>query len=695
MAEGPVRRSSSSERVPVLPGSRLGPYEVLGEVGKGGMGTVFRGRTPDGRTVAIKLLTQPDSRSALDRFAREARLLASVGGAGGFVPLLDTGDSPSGPYLVMPFLAGGTLEGRLRFGRLDALEVVALGRTLGTTLGNAHAAGVVHRDVKPANVLFGEPGEAGRAEPLLADLGLAKHYRADAPGASQSIALSKAGDFRGTLGYMAPEQLRDARDVGPAADVFALGATLFECLAGEPPFRGDTAIEIIDCVLRGRKERLARLRPDAPGWLVAVVERALETEAEARYADGHELAQALAAGSGGLPGARRGRRIGVALAVAVGLGAFALVASRRAPIVVPAGPASPGPAPPATPVVAPVPTTAAPSEPKPGSARRVLVFTSPPRFVVLSRDPALMAFEQKEATGFQCLALAPDGAFALAGRGGSALTLWNMAQARERMLFVGHAALVSAVSIAPDGKTALSTGDDATLRLWTVPGGETLAAYAGHYGPVSAVAYSPDGTLGISGGGRGADRTVRLWPLDAVSGPVPLTAPRLETSRELGSHGSQVVAVGVSRDGTRAFSVERRGIVTVWDVKLGRERFTSSVEPATVAAAAFSADGRRAVLGTAEGPVIFIDLEGASRPLARGKPGPPVTGVGLSPDGTLAVTTNKGGALRLWDLAGAEEVSSLTWDTDLRCPLFPPEGTAVIAGMRTGTLIRIELVEKR
>ncbi|MEZ0230755.1 MAG: protein kinase, partial [Planctomycetota bacterium] len=121
---------------------KLGSYELLDEIGRGGLGAVFRARAPDGRMVAIKVLLKPGAGLALERFERERRLLAEAGD--GFVGVLDTGSSPQGPYLVMPLLEGGTLRQRLtRGGKLPAPEAVALGLKLASSLARAHAKGIV------------------------------------------------------------------------------------------------------------------------------------------------------------------------------------------------------------------------------------------------------------------------------------------------------------------------------------------------------------------------------------------------------------------------------------------------------------------------------------------------------------------------------------------------------------------------
>jgi hypothetical protein len=311
--------------------TRLGPYEVLDELGRGGMGVVYRARDPDGREVAVKLLARSLAKpGALERFQRETRLQARLGEADGFVPLLDAGEAPEGLYLVMPLLPGGSLRARIEAGPLSIDDAVALTRTIATAVGRAHAQGIVHRDLKPENVLFTADGK-----PLVSDLGLAKHFRHDVSGASQSVALSKTGEVRGTVGYMAPEQLADATRAGPPADVFALGTILYELLAGAPPFEGGSVIELLARTESGSYERLAKRRKGTPAWLDSLVARALKRDPAQRFADGAELARALEAGA-----PARGLAPVVAIAgavtVALVLVAGALVMAHRAEPAAPA-----------------------------------------------------------------------------------------------------------------------------------------------------------------------------------------------------------------------------------------------------------------------------------------------------------------------------------------------------------------------
>jgi serine/threonine-protein kinase len=304
---------------------RLGHYEVQGELGRGGMGTVYRAQGPDGAVVAVKLLARTaGGGAAVARFERERRLHLELGLTQGFVPFLEAGDAREGPFLVMPLVPGGTLRDRLHRGPLAPGETIALGRAIASALGRAHALGIVHRDVKPENILFTAEGE-----PLVADLGLAKHFDLSAPGASQSVALSIQGDFRGTAGYMAPEQMADAATAAAAADVFALGAILYECLAGSPAFTGESLPELLVHVASGTREPLARAC-DAPPALVAAIEKALAADPRHRFPDGAAFAAALAAGPARAP--RRALPV-IALGASLALG-LALATARPGPLPV-------------------------------------------------------------------------------------------------------------------------------------------------------------------------------------------------------------------------------------------------------------------------------------------------------------------------------------------------------------------------
>jgi serine/threonine-protein kinase len=329
---------------------RLGAYELGPEIGRGGAGSVFRARAQDGRDVAVKMLIRPTP-EAVARFGRERRILSLLGPQEGFVPLIDEGESPQGPWFAMPFLGGGSLRDKLKRGPLAIDETLALARALASAMARAHGRGLVHRDLKPENVLFTSKGE-----PLVADLGLAKHFSREAPGASRSVSLTKDGELRGTAGYMAPEQIDSAREAGPQADVFAIGAILYECLAGHPAFEGDSITEVLARVATSSYLAIRIERPDAPRWLARAIDRALRADARARWKDAGALLAVLEAGPRGSGGAA----VAVAAVVLLSAGA-ALFLSRGAEKD--KAPASPSPAAPVVTSTAPAPRPRAPGEP--------------------------------------------------------------------------------------------------------------------------------------------------------------------------------------------------------------------------------------------------------------------------------------------------------------------------------------------
>jgi formylglycine-generating enzyme required for sulfatase activity len=319
----------------------LGSYRIMEQVGAGGMGVVFRAQTAEGSFVAVKLLRRGAKEG---RFQREQRLLGLLGEKEGFVPLLDSGESPHGLYYVMPFLGGGTLRKKLSR-PMPVHELLALGRFLAGAMGAAHAKGIIHRDLKPENILFTAEGR-----PLVADLGLAKHWsRDDTPGASQSVSLSIAGDMKGTAGYMAPEQMRDSKNVDPSADVFAIGAILYECAAGKPAFSAPSLMALVSIMETAKHDPVAGARPDLPGWLARVIEKTLAADARERYGDGFALLEALNAPKGDTSSGKRVGLVVAALAAALTIALALVLALGSGNPPPPAPPVPVGPAPPPTP----------------------------------------------------------------------------------------------------------------------------------------------------------------------------------------------------------------------------------------------------------------------------------------------------------------------------------------------------------
>ncbi len=263
--------------------SRIGRYRIVARIGSGSAGEVFHALDPAGHAVAVKVLRRVRRGR---RYQREVELLERLSEREGVVAFLEAGRCGRGPYIVLELAEGGSLRSRLqRDGPLGWVEAAALVRQVARSLGALHRDGIIHRDLKPENILL-----QGDGRPLLSDFGLAKDL------GDEDGELTAAGFALGTIGYMAPELLDAQRELlGPWTDVFALGAVLFELIAGRPPFQGKTLNE----AARSLREDAVPDLPATPRALGDIIRRCLAKDARGRFADGETLAAAL---EGLLPG---------------------------------------------------------------------------------------------------------------------------------------------------------------------------------------------------------------------------------------------------------------------------------------------------------------------------------------------------------------------------------------------------------
>jgi len=282
-------------RAPDLAGHTLeGRYELLELIGEGTFGRVYRGRDRRlGRTVAVKVIKPwwAEDPVWVRRFAREAQLLASLSNPG-IVQIYDVGEADEGLYYVAELVDGNSLAQRLRRGPMSPDSAAAVGEQLCRALGRAHEQGIVHRDVKPANILLSRDGTL-----KVGDFGVARLTQSGTNAASATVI--------GTPQYMSPEQARGER-TSAASDVYGAGIVLYEMLAGQPPFVGDAAVMV---ALHHLRDAPPPLPDEIPESLRAIVERAIAKDPTERYRDGTEMADALAAAHDGraVPEAARRR----------------------------------------------------------------------------------------------------------------------------------------------------------------------------------------------------------------------------------------------------------------------------------------------------------------------------------------------------------------------------------------------------
>ncbi len=274
--------------VPTLPG-----YEILGELGRGGMGVVYKARHLRlNRVVAVKMVLAGAHAGAdeLARFRGEAEAVALLKHPN-VVQVYDVGEVRGLPFLALEYLEGGSLEQKLSGTPLPPDQAAGLVETLAHAMAAAHAAGLVHRDLKPANVLLAADGT-----PKVTDFGLAKKLETDPPSAENRPGshLTATGAVLGTPSYAAPEQAAGkTKDVGPACDIYALGATLYHCLTGRPPFRAATVMDTLFLVLHEEPVPPRRLQPSVPRDLETVCLKCLQKEPGKRYASAAALADEL------------------------------------------------------------------------------------------------------------------------------------------------------------------------------------------------------------------------------------------------------------------------------------------------------------------------------------------------------------------------------------------------------------------
>ncbi len=597
---------------------QVGPYRLVRSVGRGGAGEVHEALTPDGRRVALKLLTAFDPGGLL-RFARERALLAQLSTEGGFVPLLDMGDSPEGPWLVMPLLEGGTLRDRLRTGPLPVDEALRLGALLARTVGRAHARGIVHRDLKPENVLFDARGAA-----FVADLGLAK---GDAGAAPPTPTPSLTGEMRGTAGYMAPEQMNDAKRVGPAADVFSLGVVLFESLVGHGPFDvgGASAYEVMSRVARGAYEPLTRERPEAPRWVDAVVARCLAADPAERWADAGELADALEAGPDGAP-AGRGQLLLVAAAVLLALVAVAAVVGTAR--LWPRG--------------AEAPTESAP--PPPPTTRRELPPTptpapltgAPPARASMSFGRAIGGLGLKCSGELRALHVAERAPTVFAGDESGVVRAFDLDRGGKPVLVYdsGQGAIVD-IACSPDGGAVATVHRNGAVQVKV--GQDRPTRLTDDRGKPLVVAWSGAGRHVLVGTDDG---TITRWDL----------AARRQDFTIRGTSGVNLLAP--SPAGRLLCAGRLDGVIEVWDLEARKQLRQTKVKGSggQVSAAAWGPDDGELALGLTKGQVMRLTAADLSLVGVSQNLGARVVALAFEAGGGLAVVTT-GERVRL-DAAG-------------------------------------------
>jgi serine/threonine-protein kinase len=346
-------------------GSQIAGYQIEEQIGRGGMAVVYRAFDPRlGRSVALKILAPELARDAAfrERFGREMRAAAAVDHPH-IVPVFDAGEATGILFIAMRYVAGQDLRTLLdRERMLPPARVAHIVSQVASALDEAHARGLVHRDVKPGNMLIGTVAGSGQPDHVyLSDFGLSKQ-------SLSSTSLTATGQFLGTLDYMAPEQV-EGRPIDGRADLYALACSAFEMLAGTPPFKRDEGVAVLWAQLSAPTPSLQAIRPELPSAVDQVMGRALAKSPGDRYQTCTAFAAALRAGCG--LGASDGGPGHWPAAAPPAWAATEMAHVHDQPTAVPTAPTEPQPAAPASFPTAPQPAAPAsyptgPAAPQPG-----------------------------------------------------------------------------------------------------------------------------------------------------------------------------------------------------------------------------------------------------------------------------------------------------------------------------------------
>jgi eukaryotic-like serine/threonine-protein kinase len=610
---------------PLVPG-----YEILQEVGRGGMGVVYKARQLSlNRPVALKMiLAGPHAGiTERDRFRREAEAVAALQNPH-IVQIFEIGEANGHLYLALEFVDGGSLAqhlGGTPWSARDAAELIVL---LARAVQFAHSHGIVHRDMKPGNILlvggrmgkFGGNGKAEKPQPLnrtltqshpttspaynpipkITDFGLAKRL-----GDTANPDGTKTGAVMGTPSYIAPEQASGkTRDVGPAVDVYALGAILYELLTGRPPFTGETPLETVLQVLHDDPVPPKRLQPGIPRDLETICLKCLDKNPAKRYANADALAddlrryltgepieaRPLSAWGRGVKWARRHPSLAllgtVTIAATIALVGVLSVAYARVKDAVTQKEKE-----------AETARKAQEQESKErGRAERLAAENEKRRVEAVERNEELKREAERTRRSAYALQLAqvaamcerdPHRALGLLEdttrcpldlRDFTWAYLHRLCQ-REERVYLDHQPNDSlhAVAYSPTGMFVATAGDAGDVRVWDPRTGRTWVVLTGITGRVRGVAFSPDGEVVAA---AGADHTIRLWEL-----PVDMLATARKTVNVLPllqrvvkplslnpsitlneAHAAEVNCVAFSPDGRFLVSGGENGVLRWWDV---------------------------------------------------------------------------------------------------------------------------------
>jgi serine/threonine protein kinase len=619
---------------------RLAHFDVMRVIGRGGMGVVFEAFDSKlQRHVALKVLDPEliEDEVSRQRFCREARAAASITHENVVaVHQVEKSSEDGLPYLVMQLIAGESLEQRLtREKKLPMGEIVRISMQAAHGLAAAHAQNLIHRDIKPGNILL----EAAHDSVKLTDFGLAR--------AAEDVKLTRTGFVSGTPLYMAPEQAM-GEDTDHRSDLFSLGAIMYEMCAGQPPFKGNSALAILKQIADSKHTPLRELNSSVPQWLAETIDDLLAKKPADRIQSAAHLAELLEfewalmkTTSENIPTVCqieirkrkiRNRIIGAVIGVtflALGLIGGHYLANRRA-AAVPAGTAT--------------------------------VQSSAEPIAVLSANAgAVWAVAMNRANDTVAMGV-EDGS----------MRLWDFATQSIKSNFNAHRGTIWVSRFSPVGDLLATSGDDGLIKIWK-PGTSTPLQTFKHQNAVRGLVFDNDGKHLFAGD---RDGSVRRWSLDSDK---PLT--------EAHQAGTTVYAIALSPDGETLATGGSDKIVRLWNAKDLTQKLPLEGHAAPIYSLSFNHDGRRlASVGWDKTVRIWDTGSGLLVKSWEGHDGD-IWSVAYSPDGKTLATGGTDSAVKLWDAESGElRATYLGHKNGVHGIAFNSDGTLLLSGGRDGAV---------
>ena len=706
----------------------FGNYELLAEIGRGGMGVVYRARDLSlGRSVAIKILPGAlfGNPQFVLRFREEARATATLRHPN-IVAIFNVGEYDGQSFFAMEYIEGETLAARVAQTRPPAREAAALLRTLAETVQFAHDRGILHRDLKPSNILLDEAGQ-----PRIADFGLAKRL-------AEVTELTLTGQTLGSPNYIPPEQVTVGRgEIGPASDVYALGAVLYHLLTGRPPLMADTVHDTLEAVLHRDPVAPRQLNPTVPRDLETICLKCLAKEPRRRYPTARELADDLNRFLQQHPiQARpttsvermakwmrrhpaRASSVVMVLACLTVIGLLAIrhnaqlrhqrdraLASERA----------------AEQAVTQLAFNAALGqfakdrclpglrqlahllrrEPEHAAAARRLASALTYRaFNLLAFTPLAAQSEVRDAH------FTPNGQWIVTGAADGTVQFWDAQTGRAVAPPIQRPDAVVVARPGPKGRRLLVAEANGTLSFWSLETGRQIGNAITNGVPVLFARISPDDELALA---AFADRTVRVWRIASgqpVRPPIPhhdlvtvaefnpagdtlLTGSReghlLSWSLRNGQPVGAVVdtfrplrGAAFNPDGSRFATASGDPSALIWESASGRVLKRLTTRAAAHTAVAFSPDGYRLASGTLDGTWIVSDAVGRQRLSDIVDAPGSITSLAFSPEGERVLVVTSDQSVQLFDSqSGAVLSEPIPHGHPVRSAEFSPDGIRIL-----------------